>query len=122
MSEDQIHERMLQALKEMQTHIEERVRPVVAEVVQAEINRLRTLSEQDRSQLKECLARIDESILSCQDHLHEYRRQRARLMLLNQRLTDLGAEPAPIPDDVPSETVSDILNARVEGLRLVGKI
>jgi len=122
MTEEQSYERMLQALKEMQSQIEERVRPVIDQVVQVEIDRLHTLAEQHQGHLKECLARIDKSLLSCQDHLHKYRQARSDLLLLNQRLADLGAQPGTIPDDVPSETLSDIMAARQEGLKLAGKI
>jgi len=122
MTEDQAYERMLQALKEMQSQIEERVRPVVGQVVQVEIDRLHTLAGQQQGYLKECLARIDKSLLSCQDHLNEFRQARSDLLALNQCLADLGAEPETIPDDVPSETLSDIILSRVEGLKLAGKI
>lgn len=122
MTEEQSYERMLQALKEMQSQIEERVRPVIDQVVQVEIDRLHTLAEQHQGHLKECLARIDQSLLSCQDHLHKYRQARSELLSLNQRLADLGADPETISDGVPSETLSDIIAARLEGLKLAGKI
>jgi len=123
--EEQPYERLLQALAEMQAQIEERVRPVVAQVVQAEIDRLRTLSERHQNHLNDCLAHIDENILSCRDHLHEYRRVRSDLVSLQQRLTELGAEPvAPVAivGDVLSDNLSDILTCRVERLQLAGKI
>ena len=122
MREEQSYERLLQALAEMQAQIEERVRPVVAQVVQTEIDRLRTLSERHQNHLNDCLAHIDESILSCRHHLHEYRRARSDLMSLQQRLTELGADPADIADAVKSDNLSDMIIARVEGLKLAGKI
>jgi len=122
MNEKHAYERMLEGLKEMQSQIEERVRPVVVQVVQVEIDRLHGLAERHQSHLKECLGRIDERLLSCQDQLQEYRQARSDLLSLNHCLADLGAEPAAIPDDVPSETLSDIIHARLDGLKLLGKI
>ena len=122
MSEERSYERLLRSLQEMQTQIEERVRPVMAEVVQAEVDRLRALSEQHQNHLNDCLAHIDESLLSCRDYLHAYQQTRSDLISLNQRLTDLGAQAAAIPNDVPTDNLCDIVQAGLERLKLVGKI
>ena len=47
--EQQTYQRLLRTLHDMQAQIEERVRPVAEQAVQAEIERLRSLSEQQRS-------------------------------------------------------------------------
>jgi len=122
MSEEGSYERLLRSLEEMQAQIEERVRPVMAEVVQAEIERLRALSEQHQNHLGECLDHIDESLLSCRDHLHAYQQARSDLVSLNQRLADLGAQGEAIPNDLPTDNLCDIITDRLERLKTAGKI
>jgi hypothetical protein len=120
--EEQTYERLLQALHDMQAQIEQRVRPVAEQVVQAEVERLRGLSEQQKTILNDCVARIDQSILNCRNQMNEYRQTCADLATLNQRLGNLGAEPLAIPNHFPSENLSDLILARVQGLRAEGKI
>jgi hypothetical protein len=59
MKEEQTHERLLQALGEIQARMEGHVHPVAKQVIQAEVERLRNLSEQQKSIVKDCLMRID---------------------------------------------------------------
>jgi hypothetical protein len=95
----------------------------VAELaVQAEIDRLRSLSEQQKSMLMDCLAQIDRSILKCRNQVDQYRQVRLDLVGLNERLTRLGAEPVMMPDYFPGENFGELILARVEGLRAEGKI
>jgi len=75
MREQQAYDRLMRALPEMQTQIEEGVRPVAEQVVQQEVERLRSQSEQQRSILKDCLAHIDQSILNCRSQMDEYTRR-----------------------------------------------
>jgi hypothetical protein len=119
--EEQSYERLLQALRDMQAQIEERVRPVAEQVVQAEIARLRSLSEEHRSALSDCLAHIDQSILSCRSQLDHYQQTRSNLVALNERLRKLGAHPESAPE-LPAENLKDLILARVEGLRVDGKL
>ena len=120
--EPQTYQRLLRTLHDMRAQIEERVRPVAEQVVQAEIERLRSVSEQQRSVLMNCLARIDRSILNCQNQIDEYRQTRSDLATLNERLAKLGAEPVVVPDYFPTENLGDLILARVQGLRAEGKI
>ncbi len=122
MKEEQTYERLLQALHDMQAQIEERVRPIAQQVVQAEVERLRDLSEQHRSALEESLAHIDQNILNCRSHIDQYRQRCSDLTVLNERLAKLGADPAPIPALLPESNLGDIIRARVDGLRTEGKI
>ena len=122
MKEEQTYERLMQALRDMQAQIEARVRPVAEQVVQAEVERLKDLSERHQSVLRDCLSHIDQNLLKCRTHLDEYRQTRSELALLNERLAKLGADPAPVPDHLPTENLADIIRARVEGLRMEGKI
>ncbi len=122
MKEEQTYERLLQALHDMQAQIEERVRPVAQQVIQAEVERLQDLSERHRIALQDSLAHIDEHILNCRSHIDQYRQRRSDLAALNERLTKLGAESAPIPDFLPEANLGDIIRARIDGLRTEGKI
>jgi len=121
-TEEQTYERLLRALEDMKTQIEDRVRPVAEQVVQAEVERLRYLSEHHKNALEQCLTQIDRSILGCRDHVNAYREKRSDLMMLNQRLAKLGAEPVPFPEQIPVANVEELIRARVEGLATEGKI
>jgi chromosome segregation ATPase len=116
------YERLLQALRDMQAQIEDRVRPVAQQVVEAEIERLRSLSEQHRSALTDCLAQIDQHILSCRAQMEQYEQTRSNLAALSDRLTNLGANPERLPEGLSPENIRDLLLARVEGLRAAGKL
>jgi len=122
MREEQTYERLLRVLHDMQAQIEERVRPVAEQLVQVEVERLQSLSMHQKSILNDCLALIDQTILDCRIQMEEYRQTRSALLLLNQRLADLGAEPVAAPDHFPTENLGDLILARLEGLRSEGKI
>jgi hypothetical protein len=122
MQEEQNYERLLQALRDMQLQIEERVRPVAEQVVQAEIERLRSLSQQHKNTLTDCLAHIDENILGCRAHMAQYQEIRSNLAALSERLANLGADPERLPEHLPAESLRDLILSRVEGLRAEGKL
>lgn len=122
MKEEQAYERLMRTLRDMQARIDEGVRPMAEQVFQTEIERLRGLSEQQRSILQDCIARIDQSILNCRAQMDDYRRARADLIAFNERLANLGAEPVPVPDDFTEENLGDLILSRLEGLRAQGKI
>ena len=120
--EEQSYDRLLRALEDMKAQIENHVRPVAEQVVQAEVERLRDLSERHKDALEECLSQIDESILDCRAHVDAYRESCADLMTINQRLAKLGAEPVPFPEQIPAANFDDVIKSRVEGLEAEGKI
>jgi len=122
MEEEQTYQRLLRAFHDIQVQIQERVRPVAEQAVQTEIDRLRTLSEQQKSILTDRLAQIDQSILKCRNQIDQYRQARSNLAELNERLTRLGAEPVLVPDFFPTENLGEVVLARIEGLRAEGKI
>ena len=122
MKEEQSYERLLQALHDMQAQLEERVRPVAEQVIQAEVERLRDLSVRHRVALQDTLAHIDANILNCRSYIDQYQQRRCDLAAVNERLTKLGADPMPMPESFPEQNLGDIIRARVEGLRMEGKI
>ena len=121
MKEEQAYERLMRTLHEMQTQIEEGVTPVAEQVVQREVERLRSQSEQEKSILQECLAHIDQSILNCRTQIDEYRQTRSDLVALNERLVNLGAESVAVPDHFPAEKLEDLILARLQGLHAKGR-
>jgi len=121
-AEDRLYDRLVQTLNDMQAQIEERVRPLAQQTVEVEIQRLREQSKQNQTALVECLARIDQGILSCIDRIGEYQSGHAELLKLNQRLATLGADPQPLPDHWPTQNASEMIHFRLEELRLKGKI
>jgi len=120
--EEQIYDRLFRALQDMKAQIEERVRPVAEQVVQAEVERLRDLSQRQKNALEECLTQIDRSILGCRTHVNAYRERRSDLVAVNQQLTKLGAEPMPFPEEISAADFEYIIKARVAGLQSEGKI
>ncbi len=122
MGEEQTYERLLRVLHDVQAQIEERVRPVAEQVVQVEVERRQSLLMHQKSILNDCLALIDQTILDCRIQMEEYRQTRSALLVLNQRLADLGAEPVAAPDHFPTENLGDLILARLEGLRSERKI
>ena len=122
MKDEQTHEPLLEALGDIRAQIEGHLRPVAKQVVQAEVERLRSLSVQQKSILNECLMRIDRTLIDCQSQMEEYCQIRSDLVALNERLASLGAEPVPMPIHLAAETLGDLILARVQGLRVEGKI
>ncbi len=121
-SDDRVYSRLLQSLRDMQTQIEERVRPMAQQVVEFEVARLRQQSGHDQATLNECLEQIDQCILNCVGQLDEYQKTHASLLSLNQRIAKLGATPEPLPDSLSIESFDAAIQARVEGLCHQGKL
>ena len=115
-SQDPVYGRLLQALGDMQAQIEQRVRPVAQQVVELEVARLRDQSDHDQAALKQCLAQIDQCILTCVDRLDEYQKKHASLITLNERLESLGASPEALPEKLVPLDLDDALSARLEAL------
>jgi hypothetical protein len=121
-AEDRLYDRLFQTLHAMQAQIEERVRPLAQQTIEIEVARLCEMSKQDQTALLDCLARVDQCILSCIERVGEYQKRHSELTRLNQRLTTLGAEPQPLPDLWPAQDAGDMIRFRLEELRLQGKI
>lgn len=106
-------------LRDMQAQIEERVRPLARQSIQAEVERLRELSKQGQSALDECVAQIDQCILSCLGKIDGSRQSYARLRATQRRLAELGAATEAL--HLPEES-ADLIAARLDHLRREGKI
>ena len=121
-SENGPYDRLLQTLRDLQRQIEERLRPLALQTVQAEVNHLRQQVQQDQSALNECLTRIDRSIAICLERIDESRQRYVELATLNRRLAELGAAAESLPEDSSSQNPSEIIYSRLENLRREGKI
>lgn len=119
---DFVHGRLQRALRDMQTQIEQRVQPIARQIVESEVARLREQSGHDQAALKECLARIDQCILTCADRMDEYQKRHNFLTTLNQRLTSLGALPEPMPEYSLAPSLSDTIHSRLDLLRHQAKL
>ncbi len=120
--DDPIYSRLLQALRDMQAQINERIRPLAEEMVQDEMVRLRDQSDEQQNALNECLARIDQSILDCLTRMNEYQRCCADLTTINYRLSELGVAPEPLPPQISMDNLADVIAARLNDLRRDGKL
>ena len=58
MRDEQSYERLLQALRDMHKEIEERIRPVEEQIVQAEVDYLKGQFERQQNALADCLGRL----------------------------------------------------------------
>ena len=110
---DAHYRRLLQALQEMQTQIEHRVRPAAQLVVQNQVDQLRGQSDEKMTALRDCLGQIDRSVLQCLAGLDEYQRRYADLDTLNKNLAGLGVSPEPLPDKISVEHLSETISTRL---------
>jgi hypothetical protein len=121
-TEADIYSSLLQTLREMQSQIEECLRPLAVQAVQAEAERLSEWMKHEQRALEDCLTRIDQNLLACVERIHESQKQYADLSALKQRLEELGASSSSLPELSTSQDPSEIINARLESLRRDGKI
>ena len=122
MREEESFERLLQALQDMKNEIAKQIRPVEEQIIQANVDHLRQIFNQESRRLNKSLEEIDDNILACRQYLQDYERIRSSLHGLNEKLTHLGAESLPVPDGLLSSDLGEIIRQRVEYLRSHGKI
>jgi hypothetical protein len=120
--EDGLYHDAFRTLRQIQTQIEERVRPLALLTLQAEVERLRAQSRQERTALDECVERIERSVESCVNRIGETRKIYGDLTALNHRLTELGAATENLPECPQSHDDREIIDSRLEGLRRERKL
>ena len=121
-SETSYYSGLLQTLRDLQTQIEERLRPLALQTVQAEVERLTEWMKYQQRGLDECLARIDENLLTCVERIKESQEKYIDLVSLKKQLLELGASTPALPEFSPSQDPTEIITARLESLRQDGKI
>ena len=115
-NQDLVYGRLLQALGDMQVQIEQRVRPMAQQVVDAQVAQLREQSGYDHGALQQCLAKIDQCILTCLDRVDEYQTKRSSLIAVNTRLSALGALPEALPEELKTLDLNEAIRSRIESL------
>lgn len=121
-SRNQQYARAQQALDNMKAQIEERLLPLARAMSQAQIEQLRGQARLSQTTMNECLAQVDRRMLACLDRIHELMRKYTDLDVFNQKLAMLGSPTEPLPDFVPSEDPTKIIQGRLDVLRRNGKI
>jgi len=116
---EETYERLLQALLDMKNEIQTRIRPLEDQIVQANVEYLKEVFEQQNNRLGDCLDSLDQKILDCRKHIEDYKRIYTDLVALNARL---GAEAPPISNSLPSTDIGDIIRQRIEDLKLQGRL
>ena len=106
----------------MKTEIARQIRPVEEQIIQANVDHLRQMFNQESRKLNKCLEEIDDNILACRQYLLDYDRIRSSLHGLNEKLSQLGADAIQIPEGLPSLDLGEIVRQRIEHLRSQGKI
>ncbi|HEX5604972.1 MAG TPA: hypothetical protein VFY96_00560 [Candidatus Binatia bacterium] len=106
-------------LRNMQSEIENQVRPLAQQAIDLEVQRLREQAAIDERDLRACLERIDRCVSACIQRAHEYRREHAELAGFNRRLAALGSSAEPMPE-CPS-VITEIIKSRLKWLRVQQK-
>ena len=114
--DDPVYGRLGQTLHELQTQIEQRVRPLTLQAVEFQVAQLREQSGRDQATLHACLAQVDQCIVNCVQQIEEYQKKHIFLTTLNQRIANLGATPEPLPDSPFVENIDAAMQARIESV------
>jgi uncharacterized protein YukE len=112
---------LLQTIRDMRLQIEQRLRPLAVQAVQAETDRLREWMKLEQRALDECVARIDRSLLACVKRIHESQEKHTELSALKARLEGLGVSSSSLPELSTSQDPGEIITDRLESLRRDGK-
>jgi hypothetical protein len=87
--DEEPHDRLLNILRDMQSQIENQVRPLAQQAIAFEAERLREQAAVDQRDLSACVEQIDRCVSACVRRAREYRREHGELALFNGRLTAL---------------------------------
>ena len=109
------YDRLSHMLRDMQSQIENQVRPLAQQAIDFEVQRLRERAAIDQRDLRGCLEQIDRCVSACIQRAREYQREHAELSLSNGRLTALGAMPEPLPEC--ASDITEIISSRLQWLR-----
>jgi len=83
---------------------------------------LAAIFEEKKRVLDGCLNGIDDKLKECAVHVEDYNRLYSSLNAMRQRLVQLGADPSPMPEPLPTEQLDGIVVWRLEQLKCQGKI
>jgi hypothetical protein len=83
---------------------------------------VRALQEGEARKISQCVEQIDHRLLNCHKSLEEYRRLHSSLRLINNQLSQLGAEPLAVVDELPIQDLSEIIKNRIDHFKSTGKM
>lgn len=115
-------ERLLQALHEMKSDIQGKIRPLEEEIVRANVSQLLENYNNQRERLTDCLNGIDQAILDCRLLFENSKKIFGNLSEVNEKLSGLGAPTLPVENSLENGDMAKVLRERIEHLRLQGKI
>jgi len=122
MKAEQSSERLLQALLNLKRNFEQQIRQLDEQIVQAHGEHVRQMFDQRTSRLNDCIARVDEKVLSCGDYIKEYKNLYTELDTLNQTLSEMGKEKLQLPERVPVDDFLEFITWRIQELKMKGSI
>ena len=114
------YDRLSRMLRDMQSQIENHVRPLAQQAIDVEVQRLRERAAIAQRDLHGCLEQIDRCVSACIQRAREYQREHAELVLSNGQLSALGARPEPLPGC--ASDITEIISSRLQWLRVQQKI
>lgn len=117
---EQPYDRLLHIVRDMQSQIENQVRPLAQQAIAFEVERLRERAGIDQRDLTACVEQIDRCLSVCVQRAREYRREHAELARFNGRLAAQGSAAEPLPE-CPSD-ITEIISSRLQWLRSHQKI
>jgi predicted nucleic acid-binding Zn-ribbon protein len=85
-SETETYQGLLRMLRDMQSQIEECLRPLAEQAVQTEAERLSEWMKREQRALDECVARIDQNLLACVERINDSKNKYFDLTVLKRRL------------------------------------
>jgi len=83
---------------------------------------VRALQEGEARRISQCIEDIDRRLLNCRKSVEEYGRLRSALRTINGQLSQLGAEPLPLADDLPAQDLTEIIKSRIDHFKSTGKM
>jgi hypothetical protein len=119
---EQLVERLFNAFLEMKESFEQQNRPLGEQIVQTYLQYLKQMFAQKKISLADSFGEIDQKVLDCSVYIEEYRRLYAILNSLNEKLSQLGEAPLPMPEALPSDDIEKILSWRIQFLRSRGRL
>lgn len=120
-AESREFEDLLHMLRDMQMQIDQHVRPLALQAVDAEAERLRALATQEQGAHDQCLTLFDQSLRACINRIEEFRQLQLRLGAINDQLTALGAPTQSLDQFDLAVSTSEFLQNRIDELHRRGK-
>ncbi|HEU5464109.1 MAG TPA: hypothetical protein VFV82_08255 [Candidatus Binatia bacterium] len=76
------------------------------------------LFDEEKGALERCQSAIDQRLQECSTLIRDYQKRYGDLIAMRDKLVQLGAAPAPLPPVLPSDTIENIIAARLRDLRV----